>query len=68
MVTIDSFIGHVFDKELLSVYIQKQGKIFIFGGITTDLTSKTYHVGAGQSTITTHTTATFVAKILHINF
>jgi len=30
--------------------------------------NKTYHLSAGQSTINTHTTATFVARILPGNF
>jgi hypothetical protein len=68
MVTIYSFIELVFDKNLLLEYIQIQAKIFVFNSITTDLTSKTYHVSTGKNTINTHTTVTFVAKILHINF
>ena len=67
MVTIHFFIELVCDKELLAEYIQIKGKIFIFSGITTDLTSKIYHVNTGESTINTHTTATFVAKILRMN-
>jgi hypothetical protein len=68
MVTIHSFIELVLDKELLAEYIQIKEKIFIFSDITTDLTSKTYRVSTGQSTINTHTIAKLVAKILHINF